>query len=333
MYSKQIPDIFHDYTQEVLHHQQQYRACLAADSVIAHCDQRIGELGLEKLGLAIAGSDTTQIDRRLTELEKKREDRAARLGLSPYRCSLCRDTGYLDGDFCTCVRQRIYADHYRSQQLEAVGQTLTDYPFDAFDDRNPVAGVGVSSRRLTWLGVQAFQELLDHYPNNGRGILLYGLAGVGKTYMLLAAAHEAWLRSLDVLYVSAAGLHDLYLRQRFHADVDMHYLETSGLLFLDDLGAEPMIRNVTRESLHHLLEVRASLNLPTAITTNLKLDALHDRYGERLCSRLSDGRRFLFAQLGGVDLRTGREHQKDSLQRAGRSSEESVPRKNVPPLP
>lgn len=291
-----------------MRYRQQYRSRLSADALISRLEQRIGELGMEKLGMELAGSDTTQIDRRLADLEKRRSKRAAGLGLAPHRCVLCRDTGYTDGDFCTCVRRRIYHDHYGLRELDGAGPSISNYPLDVLDGRM-IRSIGSSARRLAELGTKAFRDLIANYPNSGRGILLVGFAGVGKTYMALAAAREAASRGIDVLFIHAGDLNNLYLRQRLGENVDMHYLETSRLLIVDDLGTEPQTRNVTRESLDHLLEVRAAGQLPTVFTTNLA--DLQPIYGERLSSRLNDKRRFQYLQLGGVDLRTGRDHTED----------------------
>lgn len=312
MASRQIADILHGYQQEVLQYHKLYETRLRTDPLIAKCEERIGELGLEKLGQTLAGSDTAAIDRRLAELEKRRRDRMQWLGLSPYLCEQCHDAGFVDGDYCMCMRRRIYREHYGARDLETVGPTLADYPLSMLDDVHKVKELGLTARELTRLSVNAFRDMLDRYPNGGCGMLICGLAGVGKTHMALAGAHEACVLGLDVLFLHAADMHDLYYRKRLGQPINTHYLETSGLLIVDDLGTEPLTQNVTKESLNRLLEIRDVRRLPTVFTTNL--NNLQPVYGERLASRLSDERRFRYIKLGGIDLRTGREHKEDRSQ-------------------
>ena len=57
-------------------------------------------------------------------------------------------------------------------------------------------------------------------------------------------------------------------------------------LFIDDLGSEPVVQNVTREYLFSLLNERNIAHRATLIVTNLSLTQLRDRYGERISSRL-----------------------------------------------
>ena len=76
------------------------------------------------------------------------------------------------------------------------------------------------------------------------------------------------------------------------------------LLILDDLGTEPMIPNVTAESLFRILNERAAMNLPTIVVSNLNKDELVSEYGERIASRLFDGARTAIVRFTGDNLRT-----------------------------
>lgn len=60
------------------------------------------------------------------------------------------------------------------------------------------------------------------------------------------------------------------------------------LLVLDDLGTEPMIPNVTKESLFAIADQRNASRLATVYISNLNADELTERYGERIASRITD---------------------------------------------
>lgn len=317
MPSKQIADVLHEYQREKMQFRRQYEQRLKADGLMRQYEEQIGKLGMEKLGCVISGADTAKLDRRLADLEARRRERIAALGLAPYQCERCHDTGYVDGDFCSCVRRRIYADCYSARDLESPGFLLHDYPFAVLDDSTVIKRLEATARELTKLGTRVFTELVEQYPNGGCGMLVFGPAGVGKTHLALAGGREAVRAGIDTLFIHAADLHDLYLHQRLGAGLELRYLETSGLLVIDDLGTEPLTRNVTLEALNHLLEFRWERRLPTVITTNL--NELQARYEERISSRLYDPARFTFVELGGVDLRTGFEH-KTGRARGGRDA-------------
>ena len=75
------------------------------------------------------------------------------------------------------------------------------------------------------------------------------------------------------------------------------------VLMLDDLGSEPLIRNITIEVLFNLINERLIRGRSTVISTNLKLEELRERYTERIVSRISDPATSLVITLEGKDLR------------------------------
>ena len=75
------------------------------------------------------------------------------------------------------------------------------------------------------------------------------------------------------------------------------------VLLLDDLGAEPIINNVTIEQLFTLLNERELNGLHTVISTNLTPAELQSRYTERIGSRLLDKRSTSMLPFYGDDVR------------------------------
>ena len=75
------------------------------------------------------------------------------------------------------------------------------------------------------------------------------------------------------------------------------------LLLIDDLGAEPMMQNITVEYLFMLLNERMTAKRHTVIATNLSPTQLQERYGERVMSRILDRSRGVALMLTGKDVR------------------------------
>ena len=107
--------------------------------------------------------------------------------------------------------------------------------------------------------------------------------------------------------VTAFRLFETMRRQHVGGDEDFDgfsELIEAPLLLIDDLGTEPMMRNITVEYLFTLLNERMAARRHTVVATNLTLVQIKERYGERVASRLLDKGACRIIQLKGKDLRT-----------------------------
>ena len=111
----------------------------------------------------------------------------------------------------------------------------------------------------------------------------------------------------NTLFLSAYELNSVLLK--YHTapigekELYAQLLCDCDLLVIDDLGSEPVYKNVTEEYLLMIINRRATNEFPTIITTNLTQEQLLDRYGDRTLSRINDKRRGIFLELKGEDLR------------------------------
>ena len=82
-------------------------------------------------------------------------------------------------------------------------------------------------------------------------------------------------------------------------------LLTVDFLVIDDLGAEPIYKNVSEQYLLYLINLRTERNQGTAISTNLNVSqgAIAEKYGARVESRLLNTEQFWVKLLNGNDLR------------------------------
>ena len=129
------------------------------------------------------------------------------------------------------------------------------------------------------------------------------LAGLGKSYLGNAIAYRALCRGIDAARTTAYGfVQDMLSDIRGEGRHAQRY-RSAPLLVLDDLGTEPLIPNVTEESLFAVVNERAARGLATVLATNLAPAGLQERYGERVFSRLSDGGNTRILKLEGENLR------------------------------
>ncbi len=228
-----------------------------------------------------------------------------------YGCLKCRDTGYVGEPVkepCECLL-RIYQEKLRAEIGLAGNDRET---FENYDETlfpaEPEEGQSLSQRTMNALVRGACERWADSWPNQKpRDMVLSGKSGVGKTFFLHAMATRLISRGCGVLLISAYSFLDIARRCFLDPeDGGMKELIDAEVLMLDDLGSEPLMRNVTIEQLFTLINERQRRNRATVISTNLNEEELRERYTERIISRLTDRGQSEFIPMIGKDIRTGR---------------------------
>ena len=126
-------------------------------------------------------------------------------------------------------------------------------------------------------------EFVNDYPNNLKGLYLYGDFGVGKSFMVAALAHDL----SEKRGVSSTLLH----YPSFVIDVKnaigdgnvktlVDELKLSEVLILDDIGAEQSTPWVRDEILQVILQYRMQENLPTFFTSNFNFEDLEQHFAK-----------------------------------------------------
>lgn len=116
------------------------------------------------------------------------------------------------------------------------------------------------------------------YGSKLKGMWVHGSFGVGKTFLMGAAATELHKRKVGVNFISASQLvNDLYeIIRKNSKDTSVQkkldYLSKSEVLIIDDLGTEKMTRNNFVDVFYHILKYRGEHNKPTFITSNFTKD-------------------------------------------------------------
>lgn len=220
-----------------------------------------------------------------------------------YECKMCSDTGYVNGEMCSCLKQR-YIDALFSRS----GMKDTGESFETFSEKIiPKVPVGkLDQRKLTVKVKNLCKDYADNFPKTEKhNILLMGKTGLGKTFLLNSIAKQVITNRHTVLKTTAYNLIDKLLASFRNPGVmnDKDQFFTVDLLIIDDLGSEPLIKNVTIEHLFSIINERMANNMHTLYSTNLGLKELQDRYGDRLFSRLSDQKNTYVLHLDGQDLR------------------------------
>ena len=221
-----------------------------------------------------------------------------------YRCPICRDTGYV-GDaparFCECFEQRLRLRQHEDGSMARVGEQN----FERFD---PSVAPDVDGQRERLIKCRNLCECYaDQFPNTEKqNLLLTGGGGLGKTFLLNCIFERVTARGYSAVRVTAFRLFEAMRQQ--HVGNDPKYdgfssLVEVPLLLIDDLGTEPVMRNITVEYLFTLLNERNAAKRHTVIATNLSPIELKERYGERVTSRMIDRNLCGAVLFKGKDLR------------------------------
>ena len=140
--------------------------------------------------------------------------------------------------------------------------------------RDDVARLAVLNRMI---------KFVNDYPENRKGLYLYGDFGVGKSFMVAALAHDL----SEKRGVSSTLLH----YPSFVIDVKnaigdgnvknlVDEIKQAEVLILDDIGAEQSTPWVRDEVLQVILQYRMQEDLPTFFTSNINFEDLEKHFAK-----------------------------------------------------
>ena len=221
-----------------------------------------------------------------------------------YRCAACRDTGYV-GDapsrFCECFESRLRQKQYEDGSMVGVAEQN----FETFDESRIPAENG--QRELLVNIRNRCEQFADKFPAiKTLNLVLCGSSGLGKTFLLNCIYERVIRRGHSAVRITAYRMFEAMRKQHFSAagdELDFRQLIEAPLLLIDDLGSEPMMRNITVEYLFSLLNERTAAKRHTVVATNLSRDQIKERYGGRVASRLLGNSYGTTYELAGKDLR------------------------------
>ena len=225
-----------------------------------------------------------------------------------YTCPLCQDTGYVGEvikDRCECFKQAFYARLYQRLGLsESKAQSFESFDLSLFSDEK-LPGKSYSQRGLMNVIRQTCQQYAENYPNvQMKDMLLMGQSGLGKTFLMHAMAKTLIRRGVNVLILSAYKFLEIARKAYMTNDSrDLDSLMDADVLMIDDMGAEPLMENITIPQWFNLINERQVAGKGTVISTNLMEDNLKNRDTERVASRLTKGSGYRLIQFGGEDIR------------------------------
>ncbi len=212
--------------------------------------------------------------------------------LSPkYDCPLCNDTGVVGGRICKCLLNEL------NKTISINSSSQSEFKnFSSSDDSSLTA----NDKKA----YEVIKSWCDKFPDITKiNINIMGGAGSGKTFLLECVANEMLNKNLVVVYKTAFELNELARLYHIGKSYEFGDILNADILLIDDLGTEPVLKNITNEYLYNLINTRQIHKKPTFISTNLSLDNILSRYDERIFSRLANKSLAITINLTSADKR------------------------------
>lgn len=176
-------------------------------------------------------------------------------------------------------RQREFFD--KVMRMRSVGfpeSAMANWTFENDDGSNP---------KMT-KAMRNFVDNFQTFKQDGKGLLLFGTVGTGKTFLTACAANALIDRGIPCLVTNFARIAN-EVQGMFEGKQEYYdNLNRYPLLVIDDLSAERKTEYM-QEIVFNVIDARYRANLPLIVTTNLtRQELLHpsDLMYKRIFSRL-----------------------------------------------
>lgn len=224
-----------------------------------------------------------------------------------YQCPACRDTGFIDGKKCICLKNAIMDLLYDQSNIREIleKENFETFSFDWYSDKIVNETTGKTPLEHARFAVQRSMEFVEFFSELHPNLFIYGDTGVGKTFLSHCIARELIKKGERVLYFSAYDLFHFLAVQAFSREEEASSFTfesvcEADLLIIDDLGTE-MTNSFVKTQLFSILNERLTHRKSTIISTNYDMETFSNVYTTRIFSRIIQN--FTLLNLIGKDIR------------------------------
>ena len=279
-------------------------------------DKLIKQVGFDSIRLAAEGLDTKANEDKLKNLIGEKHKELLKAGYpidymeEKYFHPLCKDTGFVGNEICSCRSQIIIDENYKRSGIR---QVINRENFKTFNinlfSKNPYPEyANISPYENMQMILADLRKYIDNFDRQSGNIYIQGKVGRGKTFLINSIAKELLDRNYSVVYMTSTKLfkflNDYYWafedrRENLENQYDLIF--ECDLLIIDDLGAETH-RSTDQSNLFDVVNERMNKNLPIILSSNLDEALIEEIYGPRIFSRIL-GNNSKTYEIFGEDLR------------------------------
>lgn len=305
------------YNEKQLHHrrlhEERVQTAYSRIPRLAGIDAEIARISLDKLRAKFSKKpDHTDLSAVISTLSAERRAQLKNAGfpenyLDPtYDCPLCRDTGYIENQKCSCFKKAEIELLYDQSNIRSCleYENFSTCRLDYYSRELINEVTGLSSYDTAALTLKRCHSFVETFDASFENLFFYGDTGVGKTFFSHCIARDLIDRSYCVIYFTAFDLFDLFAHHTFSTTEEARELHSNifacDLLIIDDLGTE-LTNSFVSSQLFLCINERMLRKKSTIISTNLSLDRFAEIYSERTFSRISSN--YTMIKLFGNDIR------------------------------
>lgn len=223
-----------------------------------------------------------------------------------YVCSLCQDTGYVNGEKCRCLKNRIVELMYDQSNIREIlkRENFSSYSFRYYSSVPLSPHSDESPLTIAKKAVAIAHDFVHFFPTSSGNLFITGETGTGKTFLCNCIAKDLLDQGYYIIYLSAVKLFGILADSTFHNNREQEQLSedllSCDLLIIDDLGTE-FTTVFIQSAFFNCVNERLLRKKHTIISTNLSIEQIRDNYSERVFSRIAE--RYTMVRLFGEDIR------------------------------
>lgn len=176
---------------------------------------------------------------------------------------------------CLCDRELMEAEENESKAAE-LKRRADELRKQGFYDKNLMQSTFENddgSQEKVIHNAKKYVENFAKYRDAGKGLLLYGGVGTGKTYIAACIANALINTGIPVMFTNFSRIANK-MQERFgKAQEFLDSLDKYQLLVIDDLATERSTEYM-REIIFNVIDARYRSGLPMIITTNLSIESM-----------------------------------------------------------
>lgn len=173
---------------------------------------------------------------------------------------------------CAAAKRAAEEDEYKRREFEEKVKEMRRMGFPEAEMRNwTFANDDLTNEQIT-KAAQRYVENFGELRRSGKGLLLYGNTGTGKTYTACEIANALIDQGYPVLVTNFARILNT-LQGTFEKQEYIDNFQSYQLLVIDDLGIERDTA-YAKEQVFNIIDSRYRSGLPMIITTNLTMEKI-----------------------------------------------------------